>query len=384
MPLSPTDYSFESIDTQEGLQKVVSALKKTDRVCLDLEADSMHHYYAKICLLQVLTEEHAYLIDPLAGLDLSDFLKELSSKWIIAHGSDYDLRMLFQHYQFRPAKLFDTVIAAQLLGKTSIGLAALVQSYFGVTLVKEHQKADWSIRPLSPEMLQYGAQDTFYLPGLFEKLSEELEAKGRLSWHSECCDELIKVTALSKTVDLENSWRIEGASKFSPRQLCVLKYLWLCRESMAQSRDLPSYRILPSEILLRFALNTPETGEPERVPTLPSRLSENIRQRFQDDFRKALKESKENWPQPIKIVKKTPKSPNAQLLAQLKTIRDQIAQDLGIDPSLLINRSNLTAVALTSCVSREKISAAAHWMKWQENLLVEDWLKVVLPSESLE
>ena len=166
----------------------------------------------------------------------------------------------------------------------------------------------------------------------------------------------------------------------SPRQLCVLKSLWECREALAQQSDLPAYRILPSEILLRFAMHTPQDGYPERVPTLPSRLAENIKLRLQTAYEIALEIKPDAWPQPLKSAKKPPKSPNAELLKNLKAMRDEIATELGLDPSLLINRSNLTAVALTDCASPEKIREAAHWMKWQEDLLLPRWINPIKPT----
>ncbi len=371
--LKPT-FPIEYIDEPKGLENLLQKMDLVDTVYLDLEADSMHHYYAKICLLQILVADTCYLVDPLCGISLDGFLKKLGTKLLVLHGADYDLRMLYQLNGFRPKRIFDTMLAAQLLGKAGFGLASLVKAYFGITLPKDQQKADWSIRPLSPVMLEYGAQDTFFLPGLFTALTEELTAKNRLSWHEENCEELIKATAKTKEVDIENSWRVDGSSKLYPRQLAVLQNLWKFRDKIAKSMDLPPYKILPSDLLLRFALAVPFEGLPEKTPALPSKLASAIRNEYLDIFEETLALPAESWPQPLRNVKKTGPSPNPNILTHLKEVRDKIAEDLGLDPSLLATKSTLSNIALTGANSRAKMSASAKWMKWQENLLLDAWL----------
>jgi ribonuclease D len=369
-------FPIEYVDTAAGLAALIKAMGSVETVYLDLEADSMHHYYAKICLIQILVGEVCYLVDPLsAEIELAGFLAKLSEKVLVLHGADYDLRMLYQQHGFRPYEVFDTMLAAQLLGKPAFGLAALVQSYFGVTLKKDQQKADWSQRPLPALMLQYGAQDTFFLPGLHQALTAELAEKRRLEWHAETCRELVKATAKSKEVDLENTWRIDGSSKLYPRQLAALQALWKYRDQVAQEADLPSYKILPSDILLRFAMAVPSEGAPAQVPSLPSRLNPKLKAGFLEAFQQALDLPAAAWPQPLRLPRRTAPSPSASLLVHLKEVRDKIAAELKMDPSLLATKSTLTAVALTGCASRAKMSAAAKWMKWQEDLLLDAWLK---------
>ena len=368
------NFPIEYIDSPESLDFLLKAMDGTDTVFLDLEADSMRHFYAKICLIQILVGEKCYLVDPLSPISLDGFLSKLAGKVLVLHGADYDLRMLYQSSGFRPHKIFDTMLAAQLLGKPGFGLAALVQSYFGIVLRKDQQKADWSLRPLPAGMLQYGAQDTFFLPGLYDRLTRELEEKNRLSWHEECCRELVKATATKKEVDLENTWRIDGSSRLYPRQLAVLQALWKYRDAAAKAQDLPSYKILPSDLLLRFSLAVPSEGQPPLLPNLPSRLNPKFKTGFLEALEEALDLPPESWPQPLKIQRRVNPSPNANVLAHLKTVRDKIATDLGIDPSLLATKSTLTNVALTGAASRQKIINAAHWMKWQEDLLLEPWL----------
>ncbi len=373
-PVPATRYPSEWIDTPEGLERVVRAVKASDVVYFDLEADSMHHYHAKICLMQILAKGRCWLVDPLAGLDIKPLHEALARKPLIGHGLDYDMRMLRQ-LGFRPHSIFDTMLAAQLLGRSAFGLAALIQDYFGVTIPKEGQKADWSRRPLAQDLVDYAAQDTFYLPALHQILTRELEAKGRLSWHRESCEALIRATQRLKDNDRSEAWRITGSSRMQPRQLAVLKEMWHVRERAASQRDLPSFKILPSDILLRFAESVPAEGYPEEWPRLPSRLNPQLRDDLLDAAEDALDADPETWPPPPPPPRKPPRAPHPDLLAQMRDIRDRIAAELGLDSSLIAPKAVMMAVAISGFKSPESVREAAQWMNWQESLLLEPWMK---------
>lgn len=374
-PPLPEGFSFELITTPEALARVAAEVRGLPEVFLDLEADSLHHYFAKICLAQILCGPVCYLVDPLGPLDLAPLLEVLAEKPLVLHGADYDLRMLFQQYGFRPKSVFDTMIAGQLLGRKSFGLAALVQEHFGVTLEKGNQKADWSQRPLPEDMLAYAAQDTFYLPELSARLKQELAAKGRLSWHEESCAQLVTATGIIRETDRENAWRLTGANKLKPRQLAVLRELWHYREARARDIDKPPYRVLPSEILLRFAAQTPPQGNPESWPRLPSRFPPEQKEAFHRALETGLSQPPSEWPKPLKGPRRLPQGPNPLWVAALKEARDKIAAGLELDPSLIATRATLLAAAQTELPDAATVRAAAGWMRWQEGLLLQAWLE---------
>src|SRR5207302_6585686 len=153
-------------------------------VAVDTEAASFHRYHDRIFLIQLSSPSRTEIIDPLAVADLSPVGRLLADAKVekTFHDADYDLRVLDRDYGFRAVHLFDTRIAAQLAGEPAIGLAALLEKYLGVKLQKEHQKADWSIRPLTPPMLAYAAADTRFLLALRDALEQRLNALGRLPW----------------------------------------------------------------------------------------------------------------------------------------------------------------------------------------------------------
>ena len=152
------------------MERLIQRIDTAERVALDTEADSLHNYFEKVCLVQLSFGGEHYLIDPLAGLDLNGLSEVLADKPLILHGGDYDLRMLRASIGFRPRReVFDTMIAAQLLGLEQIGLAALTERFFAITIGKAGQKSDWSRRPLSENQLRYAVNDTRFLERLADR-----------------------------------------------------------------------------------------------------------------------------------------------------------------------------------------------------------------------
>jgi ribonuclease D len=168
------------IAEEKALADFVARLASCDRIAIDTEADSLHCYFEKVCLIQISGGSEHVLVDPLAEIDLQPLTDTLCSRRLVSHGADYDLRLLRRTGRFGPADLFDTMIASRLVGKTAFGLAALVKEYFGIELSKASQKANWAIRPLPPEMLEYAINDTRYLLEIADILEADLRRLGRL------------------------------------------------------------------------------------------------------------------------------------------------------------------------------------------------------------
>ena len=179
------------IDTDEKLAAFLHVVRAAEWIAVDTEADSLHAYPEKVCLIQISTVAGDRLIDPLARLNLDLLLDALNAHELIMHGADYDLRLLRKHHEFVPAAIFDTMLAARLLGQRQFGLQSLLDTYLGVKLEKGSQKANWARRPLTEKMEQYARHDTHYLKPLSDKLKLELQQKGRLAWHQEACAGLI-------------------------------------------------------------------------------------------------------------------------------------------------------------------------------------------------
>ncbi|MCX7016780.1 MAG: ribonuclease D, partial [Candidatus Sumerlaeota bacterium] len=190
-PLHIPPHSY--IDRSAALQRILPDLEKADRLAVDTEADSLHHYFEKVCLMQISSpSRHNYIIDPLAGFDLGPLLNILSAKLLVIHGADYDLRLLRRTFGFSADALYDTSIAAQILGYPAFGLSALMERHFRLAMPKTSQRADWSRRPLTLDMLAYAVNDTAHLLRLADLLEGELRAAGRSAWREQTCRRLIE------------------------------------------------------------------------------------------------------------------------------------------------------------------------------------------------
>jgi len=192
-PSRPPKYIPRVIDSEPKLTNYLAVLRSADWVAVDTEADSLHAYPEKVCLIQISTTSSDRLVDPLAGLDLAPLLDALTGHELIMHGADYDLRLLRKHHEFVPSAIFDTMLAARLLGLRQFGLSHLVEKFLGVKLEKGPQKANWAVRPLTERMERYARNDTHYLKSLADRLKPELEAKRRLAFFPDAASEASQV-----------------------------------------------------------------------------------------------------------------------------------------------------------------------------------------------
>src|SRR3954469_24128037 len=179
---------YQLLDQPGSLTPLLSALDRVDEVFLDTEADNMYRYKTRVCLLQFMVDGEIYLVDLLApGIQLEPLWERLAQKHLVMHGSDFDLRLLHDLCEFRPKSIFDTMLAAQLLGRQRIGLGSLLEDHFGVAVDKSGQKANWSQRPITQKLLNYAALDVWHLPALRDILLRELTKLNRLAWLDQQC-----------------------------------------------------------------------------------------------------------------------------------------------------------------------------------------------------
>src|SRR5213079_2137093 len=215
----------------------------------------------------------------------------------IFHDADYDLRTLDRDYGFRARRLFDTRIAAQLAGEPAVGLAALLEKYVGVKLAKEHQKADWSRRPLPPAMLEYAAADTQHLPALRDALRDRLSQLGRLAWEEEECARLESLRWTGAPNGTDAFLRLKGARALTPRSLAALRELYRWREAVAREQDKATFRIIGNDALLGVAKALPRSpADLAQVPQLPATLAQRHGPALLESVRRALALSEPELP----------------------------------------------------------------------------------------
>src|SRR6266850_4828007 len=241
------------IDQQEPFDRAMQRVAAQPVVAVDTEADSLHSYFDKVCLIQISIPGEDLIIDPLRKLDLSAFGKILADSSVtkILHGADYDLRIMNRDFGFTLSNLIDTMVSSQLLGYEAFGLAALLERYFALTVDKSHQRADWAMRPLPRVMLEYAASDTRHLIPLADKLKEELIALNRWEWAQEEFTRLESIRFSEK--ENEGFRRLKGISAFDRRSLAIAKALYDWRDEMARAADRPPFKIFGNDAIIEVA-----------------------------------------------------------------------------------------------------------------------------------
>jgi len=347
-------------------------------IAVDLEADSMHSYREKVCLLQFTTSTGTRLIDPLSGADLSPLKPVLADASIrkLFHAADYDIRCLARDFGFEVRGLFDTMIASQFLGEEKVGLADVLGKYFGIELDKQFQRADWSQRPLSAEMIRYAAEDTRHLHRLAELLEAKLIEKGRLEWVAEEFELLEK----ARFAEHEGPMflRTKGAAALDRRQLAVLEELLQWREAEAQRRDCAPFKVFGGKGLLEIARSTPVT--------LKGLVAvEGVFPRLVDRYgKKILAAVQAGLDLPAECLPVYPRQPRPEKdpatdkrLATLKDWRKGKAEALALDPGVLINNALLETLSRQVPRNPEQLAAMAGMKNWQRRELGEEILPLL-------
>lgn len=373
---------MKHIRAQEDFAEACRAIQMSPWASVDTEADSLHHYVEKLCLLQISTASDDYVIDPLVPLEVAPVVRLLERKPLVLHGADFDIRILKRFYGFSPADVFDTMIAAQLLGYERQGFADLAEKHCGVKLSKKAQRADWSERPLSEELLTYAANDTHYLKPIADRMREELIAVGRLEWHRQFCARMIQsATAEREAKNTEGlAWQLKGSKELDPAALTALKELWHWREEEARRRDRPSFKIIHSEVLLQVAAWSSEhpSTDVAEMPHAPR----NVKNEYRDILNQLLRKAK-TLP-PTSYVSKKPKDGRKKwthraetFLKALKEEREREAKELKIQPSLLATNFVLEELSIDSSRIREELVKPILFMPWQVQVLGESFLKIL-------
>ena len=347
------------ISSPDALAAFVPLLAPAERVAVDTEADSLHVYREKLCLIQVsLPDDHHALIDPLAGFSLAPLYEALGGKTVVMHGVDYDLRLLRRAGGYVAESVFDTMLAARLIGRREFSYAALVQAEIGLTLTKGSQKANWARRPLTEAMAVYAQNDTRYLLEIADRLEGSLHQLGRWAWFEQSCARALAQAAVERDRDAEDSWRINGSGVLRGRAAATLRELWHWREAEAKTVDRPTFHVLRNEDLLTAA-KAVAAGEKPHF----EHLRTGRRARFYEAVERALALTEDAWP--VLTKRKGPRwtAEEEKRAEALRRQRDHVAGELNLDPSIIAPRATLEAVA------GQPAAAAELLMPWQRQLL---------------
>ena len=358
------------IDSPQAAHRLLESIGDVRAIAVDTEGASFHRFVDRIYLLQLSTEQVTAVLDPLAigAPERLGALLEDPAVEVVFHDADYDLRLLHQDYGWQATHIFDTRIAAQLLGLRAFGLAALLERYFGLRLDKKFQRADWSMRPLTPGMLEYAAQDTMYLLDLRDRMREDLERAGRWAWAQEEFARL-EGTRWAPEGDGENDdgyLRIKGARDLNRRQLAIFRELVWWRDRVARELDRATFRVVGNAALFAAAQQAPRTIEELRaIRGMPRGIVERRGEEVLGAVERGLAIPDAQLPKFPKA-RRWDRDPNFDVrVSRLRTVRDEAAQRLDLDPGFLCSRDRLEAIARKHPTTMEELSAIEELHRWQ-------------------
>ena len=324
---------------------------------IDLEADNLHRYAEQLCLIQISDGKEVFLVDPLEVDDLSPFRDYLAAQKVWMHGADFDMTLLRREFGSLPRMIYDTQIAARLLGILRFSYANLVDQFFEVKLCKSSQKENWGQRPLPDKMQEYAGNDVRYLLPLALALEADLKAKERYGWFVESCQAAMK-RVLSREVEKEDPWRIRGSGKLDRQALCLLRALWHWRDREAQEWDRPPFMVARNQDLISWS-DILVRGE--KIQT-PRNVKGGRARRLKNAIEEALKVSGSDWPERIRGSGRRWNSLQEKRYDDLAGKRDEAAKDLSLEPSIVASRGALEQIAWDE-------DPAQHLLDWQRGLL---------------
>lgn len=381
MPRSATPPTAVYLDTDAAVTDWLTTARKAKRIALDTEGASFHRFVDRIYLLQLSTDAQHAVIDPLPIQPpvLLGALIEDPAVEIVFHDADYDLRLLHQDYGWNVRHVFDTRVAAQLLGLKAFGLAALLERGFGIKLNKKHQRADWSMRPLSDDMLDYAAQDTMHLLGLRDQLHDELEQKGRLAWAREEFERLESVRW--PTDDSGNAFlKIKGARDLTRRELAVLRELVQWRDAAALRLDRATFRVVNNEVLLEASKSHPASKQSlGEIKGMPRGILERSGQEMLEAINRGLAVPDAELPRFPKAARWDRDPEFDAKVGALKQVRDAAATRLELDPGVLCSRDRMEAVVRQAPAAADELSRIPEFRRWQIEVLGAGFVKALAP-----
>jgi ribonuclease D len=364
---APSKPSATYLDTDAAVTEWLAGASKPKRLALDTEGASFHRFIDRIYLLQLSTDTQHAVIDPLPikSPALLGAMIEDPAIEIVFHDADYDLRLLHQDYGWNVRTIFDTRVAAQLLGMKAFGLAALLEQYFEVKLDKKHQRADWSMRPLTADMLDYAAQDTIHLLGLRDILHDALVKKGRLVWAQEEFERLEKVRWA--TDDSANGFlKVKGARDLTRRELAVFRELVQWRDTAALKLDRATFRVVSNDVLLDAAKSHPASKEAlGKLKGMPRGILERNAQEIIAAIDRGLAVPEADLPKFAKAPR-WDRDPEFDFkVGALKGVRDAAAARLELDPGVLCSRERMETVARLMPGSPDELTQIPEFRRWQ-------------------
>ena len=362
------------VDDQNNLKRMVEQLSTQTRIAVDTESNSLHAYREQVCLIQFSIPKKDYVVDPLALDDLSVLAPLFSSPKIekIFHAAEYDLICLKRDFGFEFSNLFDTMQAARILGYQHVGLESILSEKFNVKVDKRHQKANWAARPLSRAQLDYARMDTHYLIPLRDLLEPELREKDRWGFARDDFNLACQVDEPKERMNGASWKRFSTRKDVTPRELTILSELCLCRDSIAERMDRPSFKVIPDTVLLDIARNIPEKD----VDLAGIGLSQKQIHLWGGHILAAARRGAE-----MPLVKREqaerPKDAVLKRLDKLKTWRKKVAEEMKVDSDIVLPKNFLQMFAERPPKDMEGLKNAMHESPYRFEMYGDQILKLL-------
>ncbi len=355
-------------------------------LAVDTESNSLYAYKEQVCLIQISVPGSDYLIDPLALQDLSGLGPLLSDPEVlkVLHGAEYDVAVLHRDFGFTIANLFDTMWASRILGWPAHGLAALLKSQFGVSLNKKYQRANWSIRPLPPEQLDYARLDTHYLLPLHDVQARELDRAGRWPQAKHRFAKLIKTRWEAKGFDPDGFWRLPGVRDLDDVGRGVLCELYLYRDHRARVEDRPAFKVLSNKALIALSEQRPQKYQLlHQVKGVSRRMAGRYGRGLLSAIERGIQQPLPWSERPRPSNGSRPGSngrPSAEAHARFEALRawrNATAEAKGVEPDIVLTNQTLWALAHRNPRRHSDLTRGGLLASWQAEEFGQDLLAVV-------
>lgn len=382
------------VDTVAGFRAMLTHLRGQPALAVDTESNSLYAYRERVCLIQISIPGSDYLVDPLALHDLSGLGPLLADPSVlkVLHGAEYDLSVLHRDFGFTLANLYDTMWASRILGWPAHGLAALLKRHFGVNINKKYQRANWGLRPLPGDQLDYARLDTHYLLPLYDIQASELEATGRWPQARHRFARLVKVRWEPKEFDPEGFWHISGVRDLDDTARGALATLYLFREQRAEAQDRPPFKVLSNRALLALSEQRPQNLEAlKQVKGVSNRLAHRHGQEILAAIRHGANRplAWNERPRPNNQPNRGPRSacggrpngrPSAACQARFEALRawrNATAETRGVEPDIVLTNQTLWAVAACNPRNQADLTSEDILAPWQVEEYGRDLLAVL-------
>jgi ribonuclease D len=366
--------SSQPITKPGGLKRLAHVLSNQPIIAVDTESNSLYAYREQVCMVQFSTPEDDTLVDPLALADLSPLGPVFSDPHIqkAFHAAEYDLICLKRDFGFSFSNIFDTMLAARILGRKEVGLGAMLESEFNIQVDKRHQRANWGHRPLPDFLLDYARQDTHYLIALKEKLERELKKRSLLPLAQEDFQRLCQVEASPENAK-NDCWRVNGVHHLSPQQVAVLQELCLYRDEVARKCNRPLFKVISDHTLHAIASATPSSIQELKIlPGMTNRQMSRHSKAILQAVQRGLQAEPVYPPRNIR--------PNDRFLARLEALkqwRKLKARQLGVESDIILPRDLLSRLAAKNPQNSQTLIDCLSDVPWRRERYGDEILKVL-------